>query len=322
MSERRDRTQFRVWLAYVAAFLGVCGHASSEFFVKLSALNGPEVSVWRFMIGGLALVIVALLTPGARDLWTPLRENFAPIVLLSIGGMALAQFLFHWALDFASVVQVATLMTMMPIIVVFVARVIDGTPVTAPKIISGVGAFIGCLLLVTDGTLDLLRDGGGSLPGIGLSICCAVIGAVYLVLVKDYVQRYGAIRMTTYTFALGFPVLYILVGVVWGIWVDPMGLFERDVIQSSSIIALGVWNTCIGFILWLWGLSNVPDVSRGNYLFFLKPVIAAILAFYILGDNITAFQLLAIGVIIGFVAVEIFFEDIKRWVQTRARPAS
>ena len=49
-----------VWLAYLAAFAGVVGHASSEFFVKLSGLQGAEISVWRFMLGGAALVVVAL----------------------------------------------------------------------------------------------------------------------------------------------------------------------------------------------------------------------------------------------------------------------
>ena len=45
-------------LAYFSAFLGVCGHASSEFFVKLSGISGVEVSVWRFGLGGVALLIL------------------------------------------------------------------------------------------------------------------------------------------------------------------------------------------------------------------------------------------------------------------------
>ena len=28
--------------AYLAAFVGVCGHASSEFFAVLSAISGPD----------------------------------------------------------------------------------------------------------------------------------------------------------------------------------------------------------------------------------------------------------------------------------------
>ena len=32
-------------LAYISAFLGLCGHTRSEFFVKLSGISSMEVSV-------------------------------------------------------------------------------------------------------------------------------------------------------------------------------------------------------------------------------------------------------------------------------------
>jgi drug/metabolite transporter (DMT)-like permease len=299
-------------IAYISAFLGVCGHASSEFFVKLSGISGVEVSVWRFGIGGLALLILSLINPSSRNLVSPLKQKFLPIVTLSVFGMAFGQFLFHWALDFASVVQVATMVTIMPIGVVFVARVVEGTIITPPKVISGIGAFLGCVFLLTDGYLDQLSGSGNSIIGIYLSIGCALIGSVYLVLVKPYVQDYGPIRMTTYTFVLGFIALYPSIGLIWGIWVNPFDLFDRTSVEYLSIITLGVWNTCIAFILWLWGLSKIPDVARGNYLFFLKPVIALCLAFFVLEDNITINQFVAIIVITGFVLMEIFYSSLSK----------
>ena len=299
-------------IAYISAFLGVCGHASSEFFVKLSGISGVEVSVWRFGIGGLALLTLSLINPSSRNLVSPLKQKFIPIVTLSVFGMAFGQFLFHWALDFASVVQVATMVTIMPIGVVFVARVVEGTIITPPKIISGIGAFLGCVFLLTDGYLDQLSGSGNSIIGIYLSIGCALIGSVYLVLVKPYVQDYGPIRMTTYTFVLGFIALYPSIGLIWGIWVNPFDLFDRTSVEYLSIITLGIWNTCIAFILWLWGLSKIPDVARGNYLFFLKPVIALCLAFFVLEDNITTNQLVAIIVITGFVLMEIFYSSLSK----------
>jgi drug/metabolite transporter (DMT)-like permease len=299
-------------IAYISAFLGVCGHASSEFFVKLSGISGVEVSVWRFGIGGLALLILSLINPSSRNLVSPLKQKFLPIVTLSVFGMAFGQFLFHWALDFASVVQVATMVTIMPIGVVFVARVVEGTIITPPKVISGIGAFLGCVFLLTDGYLDQLSGSGNSIIGIYLSIGCALIGSIYLVLVKPYVQDYGPIRMTTYTFVLGFIALYPSIGLIWGKWVNPFDLFDRTSVEYLSIITLGIWNTCIAFILWLWGLSKIPDVARGNYLFFLKPVIALCLAFFVLEDNITTNQLIAIIVITGFVLMEIFYSSLSK----------
>ena len=73
-----------------------------------------------------------------------------------------------------------------------------------------------------------------------------------------------------------------------------------------------LWNTCVGFILWLWGLANVPDVARGNYLFFLKPVIAALLAFFIIGQPITWVQVLAILVVCSSVLLEMSWPWLAR----------
>ena len=91
-------------LAYISAFLGVCGHASSEFFVKLSGISGVEVSVWRFGLGGFALLMLCLINPSSKNLIVLLKKDPYPIVILSVFGMAFGQFLFYWGLDFASVV--------------------------------------------------------------------------------------------------------------------------------------------------------------------------------------------------------------------------
>ena len=169
--------------------------------------------------------------------------------------------------------------------------------------------------MLTDGYLDQLSGTSNSLTGICLSIGCALVGAIYLVMVKPYVQLYGSVRMTTYTFTLGFLALYPSIGIIWGIWVNPLDLFDRSSVEYFSIIALGIWNTCIAFILWLWGLSKIPDVARGNYLFFLKPVIALCLAFFILKDDISINQLIAIFVITGFVILEIFYTPISKIIK-------
>ena len=63
------------WVAYLAVFVGVLGHASAEFFAVLSGIGGPELSVWRFVLGGAGLVGVAMCFPESRDLIAPLRTH-------------------------------------------------------------------------------------------------------------------------------------------------------------------------------------------------------------------------------------------------------
>ena len=67
------------------------------------------------------------------------------VIPLAVFGMSVAQLVFHWSLDFASVVQVATIVTTMPILVVVVDRIINKSPVSTPKMVIGIGAFIGVI---------------------------------------------------------------------------------------------------------------------------------------------------------------------------------
>lgn len=297
------------WLAYLAAFVGVCGHASSEFVAKLADTPGPEFTVWRFMVGGLALLVLSRFWPGARDLWTPLKRDGLRIVGLAALTMALGQLVFHWALDFTSVVQVATIVTAIPIFFVLLDRVVNGTPLARPKIVSGAGAFLGVALLLTNGMEADLALGGSDLFGTFLALLSALSGGAYLVLAKPLVAAYGPVRMTTYTFGIGFFILWVVVGVGWGTWVNPGSILDKSPQQVAGILTIGIWNTCIGFALWIWGISAAPDSQRANYLFFLKPVIAACLAVVILGDPLSALQVAAIFAICFCVGLEVVWTE-------------
>ena len=131
----------------------------------LSGMSGAEVSVWRYLIGSVCLLLVSVSLKGSRDLITPLRRHGMQITILSVFGMALGQLLFHWSLDFASVTQVATMVTTMPMGVVVMDFVINRTKISAPKIVSGVGAFAGVVLLLTDGYVQQLSIGGALCTG-------------------------------------------------------------------------------------------------------------------------------------------------------------
>ncbi|MEL7466749.1 MAG: DMT family transporter [Pseudomonadota bacterium] len=289
-------------VAYLLCFIGVCGHASSEFVAKIADTPGPEFSVWRFMIGGACLMLLTQVWPGARDIVTPLRRDGVRIALLSCFGMALGQLIFHWALDFTSVVQVATIVTAIPIFFVIADWVINRTPITPPKMVSGAGAFCAVVLLMTNGAG--LSTTGDDLIGTAMALACGALGGVYLVLAKPFVAEYGPVRMTAYTFAIGFFFLWTVVGLGWGVWVNPLSITEKTETQVLGILTIGIWNTAIGMAVWLAGIAAAPDPQRANYLFFLKPVIAAFLAVAILGDPLTVLQGLAIFAICFCVALE------------------
>lgn len=297
-------------LAYAAVFVGVLGHGSSEFVAVYSGIAGAEVSVWRYVLGAAGMLIWALALPASRDLLAPLRAHGMRILLLSLLGVSIPYLLFHVALDFATVIQVATLVTVSPIFVGLLNLVLNRVPFTAPKIISGLCAFAGVALLVTDGYVARLAGGSTSLVGMLMVMASSAMISAYMVLSKPLINEFGAIRIITVTMTIGAVALWLVVGVWWGKWIDPTTLFDRAPRESWSLLTIGIWNTTITQIIWLAGLAAVPDITRGSYLFFLKPVIAAVLALLILSQPITVFQIGAMAVILGSVLVELFWPKI------------
>ncbi|MDQ7785716.1 MAG: DMT family transporter [Desulfomonilaceae bacterium] len=292
------------WIAYGAVFLGVCGHASSEFVAVASGVKGPELSVWRFVLGGSGLVALALVLPASRDLITPLRTDGLSLVWLSVLGVTLAYLLFHWSLDFATVPQVAIMVTTIPIFVGLANLWINKQPFTAPRIITGTAAVTGVALLITDGYLAELAGSGRSLVGVFMAMGCAALVASYAVLVRPIVVKHGALRVTALSTFIGGIGLWILVGLTWGVWVNPATVFQRPWNQSVCLLTIAFFNTTLTQFLWIGGLAAAPDITRASYLFFLKPVIASFLAVAFLGQMLTYWQILAIIVICSSVLLE------------------
>ena len=300
------------WVAYLAVFLGVCGHASSEFVSVLSGVKGPELSVWRFLLGGFGLVVLALLFPASRNLVEPFREYGFRLIWLSFLGVTIGYLLFHWSLDYATVPQVATVVTTIPICVGLVNLWINKQPFTGAKLISGICATVGVALLITDGYLAKLGGAAENLIGILMVIGCVVVIAAYAVLVRPIIAKYGALRITAITMFLGAVGLWVVVGLFWNIRVNPATLFDRPPGQIAALLTIALYNTTITQFLWIGGLAAVPDITRGSYLFFLKPVIAAFLAIVFLGQHLTGWQIVAILVICSSVAVEALLARLKR----------
>ncbi len=298
--------------AYLAVFIGVTGHASTEFVAVLSGVAGPELSVWRFLLGGLGLVLLCLIFPASRDLAAPLRTHGLKLVGLSLFGVTLGFLLYHRALDFATVPQVATMVVTIPVAVGLANRWLNREPFSAAKRISALGAMAGVALLITDGYLARLAGGPENLIGIVMVLGCTVVIAAYTVLIRPLISTYGVLRITAITMFMGALGLWCVVGSIWSLWVNPLTLFARPPQQWAALVTIAVWNTTITQFLWLGGLAAVPDITRGSYLFFLKPVIATGLAYFFIGQPVTLWQMLAIAVICTAVLAERFADGAAR----------
>lgn len=299
-------------LAYLAVFIGVLGHASSEFVAVLSGVAGPEVSSWRFLLGGTGLLLIAMLAVGPARLAEIWRSEWKLLVPLSLAGVTVAYLLFHWALDYATVIQVATLVTTIPIFVGISNQIINKQPVSAVKWLTGFASVLAVALLISDGYLSKLIDSQSSLIGIIMALGCAALVAFFSVLIRPTVSRHGALPVTALAMFVGGIGLWLIVGAAFGTWVNPLALPSLPAREAWSLLVIALWNTTLTQYLWIGGLAHAPDITRASFLFFLKPAIAAVLAVAILSQPMTLIQMIAIIAICGSVLIEFVYQSRKK----------
>ena len=298
-------------LAYLIVFLSVLGHGSSEYFSVLTGFEGPAASVWRFSLGSIGLIAVMIVTGRLQKLTASLRQDALKLIPLSLFGVTLAYLSFHISLDYASIVQVGTIVTTIPLLVGLANFVINKTPIPLPRILTGIAAAFGVALLLTDGYLAQLAGDARALIGMGLALITALFTAIYLVIARPLIEKHGGLAITTTTMSIGAIGLWLIVGVIWNSWINPASIVSMNWSQAWPLLVVGFWNTTITQYFWLTGLAAVPDITRGSYLFFLKPVITGLLAYFLLSQPLTQWQLLAIAVICGAVALEAFWPASK-----------
>jgi drug/metabolite transporter (DMT)-like permease len=295
-------------IAYIAVFIGVLGHASSEFVAVLSGVSGPEVSSWRFLLGGSGLLLVSMVIAGPGAVLKIFRAEWKLLLPLSFAGVSLAYLLFHWALDYATVIQVATLVTTIPIFVGISNQIVNRQPISAVKWLTGCTAVFAVALLISDGYLSKLIDTKSSLIGIFMALGCAALVASFSVLVRPIISRHGALPVTALAMFVGGLGLWVVVGIAFGIWVNPLNLPNLPAREAWSLLVIALWNTTLTQYLWIGGLAHAPDITRASYLFFLKPAVATVLAVAILSQPLTLIQVIAIIAICGSVLIEFMYQ--------------
>ena len=93
---------------------------------------------------------------------------------------------------------------------------------------------------------------GAPEAGTIMALICGALGGVYLVFAKPFVVAYGPVRMTAYTFAIGFFFLWTVVGIGWGVWVNPLSITQKTETQVIGILTIGILGLTFDLILrWL-----------------------------------------------------------------------
>ncbi len=192
-------------------------------------------------------------------------------------GVTAAIGLFHVAITYLPANVSAVVFSGNPVFVVFLAPMLLREPMTRRKAAAVVIGLLGIAAFARyDGTWS-----ARAATGLLLMLGSVAAFALYTVMSKRCIPVYGAVPITAFASLAGS---LLLLGLSWAAEGRPWAACSAR--AWGGVLYLGVAGTACAYVLYFAGLHRV-EASRGSLLFFLKPWVASLLAWRLLGEGVT-----------------------------------
>jgi len=243
----------------------------------------------RFFVTGIVLLTISI--PLLRLRLKPLGlKDYGIFCLNGFIGIALAIPIFHIAiLTMGKASSSAVIFCVNPVFVIVLARFINGETWSVRKWIAVVLGVAGVSFFAYESGVFTMS----SVRGLGLMLLAAFLFALSICISKRVIARYGAILL------MGFSAL------AGSLMLLPLVLFRlqmNDIHALSEawlpVLFLALVGTALAYGLYYFGLMNT-SAQKGAMAFFLKPVLASLLAVIFLGETINMYMLLGTALILS-----------------------
>lgn len=260
--------------AIAAALLGAAGIGFAPIWVRLSETGPTATAFWRVCIA------LPLLWWGAK----PLAAK--PYLLIVASGFLFAAdlTLWHWSLKLTSVTNSTLLSNLAPLFVTFAAHWLFREKLTRLYLAALFLGIVGMVVLV--GRNYQL----GNIEGDLLAVLTAIFYAGYLLTVKQLRQSMDSITVMAWSGLFSCP-CFLLVAVLTGDTLIPATVQGWVILAALAVMSHVCGQTLIAFAL------GRLSAAFSSISLLLQPVIAALLAWPILGEPITLRQMIG-GIII------------------------
>ena len=118
--------------------------------------------------------------------------------------------------------------------------------------------------------------------------------ALFSVLSRGVLKKHSALFMVFYVLLFGW--------LFSSLWLFGQGGFTQVRLLSqngwAAVLFLGIFCTALGYLFWYDGLSAVTASQAGAFIY-LEPLVTAVAAWVVLGEQITAALLFGGGLILG-----------------------
>ncbi|HKN64789.1 MAG TPA: DMT family transporter [Gemmatimonadaceae bacterium] len=256
------------------------------------AFNGVRVT-----LAAVSLVAVAQIASAwfgiEREGW-PTRRDAIALLLLGTLGNGVYQILFVEGIARTRAGDAALLISASPAFIAIIGR-LRGSERVSARGVAGIALSILGMGLVVVGTADTGPNRGATLLGDSLLLISSLCWSLYTVYLQPYTHRIGGIHLSAVTMIGGMvPLLLVaapsMVATNWS---------ALPLLAWGSVAYSGLFALVIAYLFWYHGVRVLGPTRTAMYSN-LQPVFALAVAWLILGEGITGWEIAgALSIITG-----------------------
>jgi drug/metabolite transporter (DMT)-like permease len=278
------------WLAAIAAVLFSFKAILAKLMYRYP-IDATSIIALRMLFSGPVFAVIAGIETyrarkrGDRLTWS----DCALLVLLGFLGYYLSSFMDFWGLQYVSASLERLILFLTPTAVALLSLFFLRKPITGLQWFGMAVSYFGVILVFAEG----LSLQGKSVAFGSMLITIAMLSyASYLVMSGEVIKRLGAIRLVAYVMTLSA----LMTAVHFVILGQPNGLIQPMHIYQLSI-ANAVFCTIVPVYLTMFAVMRIGATSTSQ-MSMLGPVSLLFFGHWILGEAITALQLLGTATVL------------------------
>ena len=256
-------------------------------FVRNINVSSGELALYRAILAAVLIGLFLLITRQK----IPFRKIKKDIPLLLFSGIAMG---INWILLFEAykytTVSVATLSYYFaPVIVTVISPLLFREKLTAKQIICFMMSTVGLVLITGIGDISGNEHIVGILFGLGAAVFYATV-----ILLNKFIKNVDGIHRTFLQFLSAIAVLIPYVFFTSGITLQVL-----DKRGWINLLIVGLVHTGITYCMYFSSLKELPG-QKAAILSYIDPLVAVLISVTVLGENITAMQIVGGLLILGF----------------------
>jgi RarD protein len=261
----------------------------------LLSVPSPLLLVLRAFIASTGYIVYLMFKK--EKLFRIERKDLLGFIILAFLNIPVNQFLFFMSLKYTSPPNVALAYALSPAFILVIAYFFLHEKLSRLKTLGIMIALGGTLLILFEKGLNISSD---NFLGNLLALSASLAWAIYTIVGKKYVLKYGAIYTTAVAMCFGLilflPVFFLLR--------PDYALSQIDTSLWGQIFYLGLITSGVAYVLWYFALKKM---EAGKLAVFnnLQPILTTILAIIFLDYSLTSYFIVGgILTIIGVIVTQ------------------